>query len=81
MTRRERLADRAVVLPIVAFLLMTPPILGLFARDGALLGIPMLYLYCFLAWAVLIALGCALARRLRQLGPEAAAGPDGDSDR
>ena len=82
MTRRERLADRAVMLPIVAFLLLTPPILSVFARDGMLLGVPVLFLYAFAIWAVLILLGRALAKRLSRLGPESAAsGADGDPDR
>ncbi|MGE5147084.1 MAG: hypothetical protein ACM3N5_10060 [Candidatus Eiseniibacteriota bacterium] len=82
MTGRERLADRAVMLPIVAFLLLTPPILGVFAGDGMVLGIPVLFLYAFAIWAVLIVLGRALALRLHQLGPESAApGADGDHDR
>ena len=81
MTRRERLADRAVMLPIVAFLLLTPPILSVFAKDGMVLDVPVLFLYCFAAWALLIVLGRALAHRLRQLGSEAVPGADGDHDR
>lgn len=72
MTRLERLADRAVVLPVAAFLLLTPPVLHVFSRDSAIFGIPVLFLYCFTVWAVLIGLGRALARRLHRASGEAA---------
>ena len=78
MTRLERLTDRAVALPIAAFIAMTPPILHVFSRDGTVFGIPILFLYAFSIWAVLIAFGRALARRLNRDGSEdAAPGADG----
>jgi hypothetical protein len=59
-----RLADRAFVLPVIAFLLLTPPILGIFNAPVLLLGIPLLHVYCFAVWLIAIACGGWLARHM-----------------
>lgn len=81
MTRLERLADRAVALPAAAFVLLTPPILHVFGRDATVLGIPVLFLYAFTVWAVLIALGRALSRSLRRAAEAAGDGPADGAER
>lgn len=50
--KRQRLA----ALFLLGCLLFNYPILQLFARDGFVFGIPLLYCYIFGAWAVLIGL-------------------------
>lgn len=67
MPRLERMSERAVALPVAAFVLLSPPILGLFDRVTVLDGMPVIYLYLFGAWLGLIALARALARRLLTL--------------
>jgi hypothetical protein len=67
MPRFERMSERAVALPVAAFVLLSPPILGLFDRVTVLDGLPVIYLYLFGAWFALIALARALARRLLTL--------------
>jgi hypothetical protein len=59
-----RLADRAFILPVVAFFLLTPPILGIFNVPALIFGIPLLHVYCFLVWLAVIACGGWLARRM-----------------
>ena len=66
--RGGRLAERAAVLPVVAFLLLTPPILGLFNAPVLLFGIPLLHIYCFATWLAVIACGGWLASRLVEEG-------------
>ncbi len=57
-----RLADRAFVLPVVAFLLLTPPILAIFNAPVLVFGIPLLHVYCFAVWLIAIAAGGWLAQ-------------------
>ena len=65
-----RLADRAFVLPVVAFLLLTPPILGIFNAPALVFGIPLLHVYCFAVWLGAIACGGWLASRMVAEGEE-----------
>jgi hypothetical protein len=48
--------QRFAALFLLGCLLFNYPLLQLFARDGALFGIPLLYCYAFGAWAALIGL-------------------------
>lgn len=58
--------ERLIALFTVAFLLFNYPLLSLFAGDALVFGIPVLYLYLFLAWAGVIALtGWIMSRRHR----------------
>ena len=59
-----RLRDMALLLPLAGFLLTMPPLVMIFSRDTLVLGVPLLYLYFFALWCVLIFGGAALARRL-----------------
>ena len=47
---------------LLALLLFSPPILSMFA-DSRLLGIPLTYLYLFVAWGLVIALLAIAAER------------------
>ena len=58
------MTDRAFVLPVVAFFLLTPPILVIFNSPALVFGIPLLHVYCFAVWLVAIACGGWLARRM-----------------
>ncbi len=52
--RRRR--ERLIALAFVAFLAFNYPLVAIFARDQLLFGIPLLYLYLFSAWFVVIVL-------------------------
>jgi len=56
MTEPEKRAPRLVALCMLGCLLFNYPILALFNVPRALLGVPILYVYIFTAWVVLIAL-------------------------
>jgi predicted permease len=49
-------SQRLVALFVLGCLLFNYPLLALFNRDATLGGVPVLYLYVFAAWALLIAL-------------------------
>jgi hypothetical protein len=56
MSNPESKGQRFVALCMLGMLLFNYPILMLFNVPGALFGVPVLYAYLFIAWAVLIAL-------------------------
>lgn len=59
MGRPGLTAERLLALFVADWLLLNYPLLALFGRLGTVAGIPALYLYLFVAWALLIA-GIAL---------------------
>ena len=61
---RQRLRSAAVVLPFLGAFLLLPPFLPLFTARVQVLGMPLIVVYIFGVWAVLIALAWWLARRI-----------------
>ena len=53
----DRRGERLVVLALAGVLALNYPLLELFNDARLVLGIPLLYLYLFLVWGVLIGLG------------------------
>lgn len=68
MHEEGRQNDRIVTLVIVAALAFNFPLLSVFGSSALLLGIPVLYLYLFIAWAVLIGLVRAVMKNPRAKG-------------
>jgi hypothetical protein len=56
MSRMTATGQRLVALFLLGCLLLNFPLLYLFERPATIGGIPLLFLYVFVAWAVLIAL-------------------------
>jgi len=56
MAEQEKRAPRLVALCMLGCLLFNYPILALFNVPAAVFGVPILYVYIFTAWALLIAL-------------------------
>ena len=56
MSPRRRSREWAVVLFVVALLAFNPPILSIFSVPDLVFGVPVLYLYIFAAWGIVIAL-------------------------
>ncbi len=56
MDRPGSIGERAIALFLLAFLAFNPPLLSIFSADRMPLGVPLLYLYLFCAWAAIIAL-------------------------
>ena len=55
--------QRLVALCLLGLLLFNYPLLAVFNVQGALFGVPVLYAYFFLAWAMLIALMALVIER------------------
>lgn len=81
MAGRNRTAERLVGVIFLAALLFNPPILSLFSVDATVFGLPLLFVYIFVAWAAVIAMTAVGARRhsrRRQgMGPGTGPGPGG----
>jgi hypothetical protein len=73
-TRPRRIAERSVALFLLGLVCFTPPLLGIFGMRERVLGLPVLYLYLFAVWGVLIALAARIAGRRR--GDGDATGPE-----
>ncbi len=56
MEQTEGRGPRMIALAMLGSVLFNFPILALFNVPGTLLGVPILYAYIFLAWALLIGL-------------------------
>ena len=61
MLRRAARRDRLIGLFILALILFNPPILNLFG--GTVFGWPALYIYLFVAWALIIAAVAVVVER------------------
>jgi hypothetical protein len=61
MSDFESKGQRFIALCILGMLLFNYPILALFNVPRTLFGVPVLYAYIFIAWAVLIALMARVA--------------------
>ena len=57
--------DAASLLPVAAALLLTPPLILIFAAPVTLGGVPLIVLYLFGVWAAVVVAALALSRRLR----------------
>jgi uncharacterized RDD family membrane protein YckC len=55
-------SHRLAALFIVGLAALFPPLLGAFNRPGSFLGIPLLPLYLFTVWGVLVLLGWLMTR-------------------
>ena len=63
MTKTGRQGERLVGLFLLGCLLFNFPMLALFNVGATVLGIPILYAYLFVAWALVIALSAAIMHR------------------
>jgi hypothetical protein len=82
MTRPGITTERLLALFLLGIVAFTPPFLGIFNTPRLIVGIPVLYLYLFFVWGLLIAL-VALTVRVSDgdddnetvvTGPDATAG-------
>lgn len=56
MARPEAKGERSLGLFALGLLIFNPPLLSIFSVEASLFGLPLLYLFLFGAWAMLIAL-------------------------
>ena len=65
--KKQRIRDAGTLLPIVAAILFLPPLTLIFSAPVAIAGIPLILVYLFTAWALVIAAACVLASRIEDI--------------
>ena len=60
MPEGRRKGEKLIALLLVGFLALNYPLLALFSKAVIWMGIPALYLYLFVFWALFIGLMCAV---------------------
>ena len=68
--RYAQIRDRLIALFLFGVLAMSPPLLGIFRADAIVFGIPLLFLYLFAAWLVLVGLLALIVERASRAAPE-----------
>ena len=63
-----RLTDGTFVVAVLAFILLTPPIIAIFDVPVFVFGIPLLHIYSFGVWLVAIVIGGLLSARIARRG-------------
>jgi hypothetical protein len=63
MNKKQLTGQQLIALFLAGCLLFNYPLLSIFSRDGLIWGIPILYVYIFVAWAVLIGLMAVVIER------------------
>jgi hypothetical protein len=76
----DRTREHLTALFLLGVLLLVPPFLLVFNRPVQVLGLPLLYLYLFAAWAGLIALVAVVVRRIDRDGVGPADGASSADD-
>jgi hypothetical protein len=61
----ERVTGRLVAVALLGLLLFIPPLLSAFDRGGQVFGVPTIWAYLFVTWAVVIGLVAAVSGRSR----------------
>jgi hypothetical protein len=69
--RHGAIGDRLIALFLLGVLLLTPPMLAIFNVERLVFGIPLLYLYLFGAWILLVGLVALILRPPRVDDPGA----------
>lgn len=62
MARPEAKGERSLGLFALGLLILNPPLLSIFSVETSFFGLPLLYLYLFGVWAMLIVLMALIAR-------------------
>ena len=65
-----QIRDRLIALFLFGAVALSPPLLGIFRADTMVFGIPLLFLYLFVAWAVLVGLLALIVEKTSRARPE-----------
>lgn len=65
MADRRKLENIAVALPIFGAAMILPPVVGVFAAEARIIGVPVIVIYFFSMWVLFIFGAYLLSRRLK----------------
>lgn len=71
------IGDRLIALFLLGVLLFTPPMMAIFNVDRLVLGIPLLFLYLFGGWLIVVLLIALILRRAPDANDPDRGGSDG----
>ena len=74
----QGLRDAATLLPVTAAILLLPPFILVFAASVQIAGVPLIVVYLFGIWAVIVFCAWLLARNLAKADAEA--GMEGEAE-
>lgn len=80
MLKQKRSGERQVALFLLGVLLLFPPVLQIFNKPSKVFGIPVLYFYIFVVWALLIGCTLLITRRMRLDEMASSAAPPSSGD-
>jgi len=61
--------EAALITPVVGMFILMPPFISIFSIDASLFGIPLIVLYIFVVWALLILMTRFLSAKLMREYP------------
>lgn len=79
MARRHRREHAALALPVLGAIAIVPPLLSVFNRPVTFAGIPLVAIYFFSLWIVLIAATAFLSGRMRNTADSSGSRPADDT--
>jgi fatty acid desaturase len=80
MSVTKRQGERLMGLLLIGFIAINYPLLALFSKTVLWFGIPALYFYLFVFWALFIALSAAVMEKREPSGPDTQRTKPGDTD-
>jgi hypothetical protein len=80
MSVTKRQGERLIGLLLIGLIAINYPILALFCKSVLWFGIPALYLYLFVFWALFIGLAAAVMEKERSSRPDLRQPEGGDTD-
>jgi hypothetical protein len=80
MSAIKRQSERLIVLLLIGVIALNYPLLALFSKSVLWLGIPALYLYLFLFWALFIGLSAAVMEKREPPRSEIDRSESGETD-
>ncbi len=80
MSVSKRQGERLIGLLLIGLIAINYPILALFSKTVLWFGIPALYLYLFVFWALFIGLAAAAMKKRGSSGPDSERSGPGDTD-
>jgi len=79
MSVTKRQGERLIVLLLIGLIAINYPILALFSKTVLWFGIPALYLYLFVFWALFIGLAAAVIEKSESSGSDVQKTESGDT--
>lgn len=75
--RARHIGDMATILPVMTILLFMPPLILVFATPRTVFDVPLIVIYLYFVWALVILVNFVVVRKMTRAGKESGEKPDG----